>query len=74
MNIVINKEGEELNAIAIRHQGAGDLIKRQPDAKAVYIINHYDKESDSYSCSNYDDMNREIFIKSNKTVYVGFTF
>lgn len=74
MNIVINKDGEELTAIAIRHQGEGDLIKRQPDAKAVYVINHYDKESDSYSCSDYYDMNREIFIKSNKVVYVGFTF
>ena len=60
--------------IALRHMGTGDLVKRKPDAKTVYVVNHWDKETDRYSLSDYDDMNREIFLKSSTKVYVGFTF
>lgn len=74
MKQVTNKNGEVLNELAIRHVGNGDLIKRKPNANQVYVINHYDKASKSYSCSDYYDMNKEIFIKSDKLVYVGFDF
>ena len=70
----VQYNGDIMTEIAICHQGIGDLIKRKPEAKEVYIINHYDEETDSYSCSAWSDMNKEIFIKSNKLVYVGFTF
>lgn len=73
---VTDSYGDEMFAIKMSHvRKAGEnFIKRKPDAKAVYVINHYDKETKSFSCSDYDDMNKEIFIKADKTVFVGFSF
>jgi small nuclear ribonucleoprotein (snRNP)-like protein len=52
----------------------GEYIKRKPDAKAVYIRGEYCRISKAYSCIDADDMNREIFIKGDKIVFVGFTY
>lgn len=57
---------------------AGELIKRKPDAKAVWVINHRNRATKhckaEYSLSNSDDMNRELFLKADAVVYVGFTY
>lgn len=66
-------DGDIVNEIALRHVGAGDVLKRKPNAKAVYIVNHYAGKG-YWSLSKYDDMNSEIFLKSDTPVYVGFTF
>lgn len=50
------------------------FFKRKPDAKIVYVVNHYDRGSKSYSCSDAEDMNREVFIKANKPVFIGFEY
>lgn len=49
------------------------FFKRNPDAKAVFVVNHYNAAGKEYSCSNYET-GREIFIKANKPVFVGFTY
>lgn len=49
------------------------LIKGQPSAR-VWIRGDYDRTTKTYSAIAYDDINQEIFIKSNKIVLVGFTF
>lgn len=74
MRQVEAKDGDIMNEIALRHVDKGDLIKRKPDAKAVYVVNHYDRASKTYSLSDWNDMNREIFLKPDTLVYVGFTF
>ena len=76
INTATDIYGDQMYAIKISHvRKAGEnFIKRKPDAKAVYVINHYDKETNSFSCSDYDNMNKEIFIKACQTVYVGFSF
>lgn len=74
MRQVTDKYGDVMNEIALRHVGKGDLVKRKPDAKAVYVVNHYDRASKTYSLSDWHDMNREIFLKPSTMVYVGFTF
>ena len=66
-------DGDIVNEIALRHVGVGDVLKRKPNAKAVYIVNHYCGDG-YWSLSKYDDMNSEIFLKSATPVYVGFTF
>jgi hypothetical protein len=57
---------------------AGELIKRKPDAKDVWVINHRNRATKyckaEYSLSNSDDMNRELFLKADAVVYVGFCF
>jgi hypothetical protein len=52
----------------------GEYIKRKPDSKKVYIRGAFCKISKAYSCIDFDDINNEIFIKSNTIVFVDFTF
>ena len=49
-------------------------FKKKETSNMVYKLNHYDRTSKSYSCSSVDDIHHEVFIKSNKLVYVGFTY
>ena len=72
------KDGDAVQKIALGNMGAGDLIKRKPDAKAVYVINFRERAKRGkparYSLSKYDDMNSEIFLSEETPVFVGFTF
>lgn len=52
----------------------GDYVKRKPDAKAVYKRGDFDRASKSYALADTDDMNREIFLKADTLVYIGFTY
>jgi hypothetical protein len=52
----------------------GDYIKRKADSKAIYIKGAYDKASKSFSCTDVEDICREIFIKADKPVFIGFTY
>lgn len=72
------KDGDTVQEMRLAHMGEGDLIKRKPDAKAVYVVNFRERAKPGkpayYSLSKYDDMNTEIFISENTPVYVGFEF
>ena len=52
----------------------GEYIKRKADSKAIYIKGAYDKASKSFSCTDVEDICREVFIKSDKPVFIGFTY
>lgn len=58
----------------LRKVKRGDFFKRTETAKTVYIRGEYDRESKRFSCLCFDDMNREIFLKANTRVFVGFDF
>ena len=60
--------------VTIRSTGQGEFIRRKPGAKKVYIRGHYVRELRAFSCSDTEDMNREIFIKAGALVQVGFTY
>jgi hypothetical protein len=49
------------------------FFKRKPDAKGVFIVNHYNRAEKEYSCTNYET-GAEIFIKANKPVFIGFDY
>ena len=49
------------------------FFKRTPDAKAVFVINHYNAAEKEYSCTNYET-GAEIFIKANKPIFIGFDY
>ena len=72
------RDGDAVRKIALGNMGAGDLIKRKPDAKAVYVVNFRERAKRGkparYSLSKYDDMNSEIFLSEETPVFVGFTF
>lgn len=76
--IIETKNGDTVQEIRLAHMGEGDLVKRKPDAKAVYIVNFRERAKPGkpayYSLSKYDDMNSEIFLSENTPVYVGFEF
>jgi len=63
-----------MKEIKIKDLKAGEFFKRKPDAKGVFVRGDYDRSSKSFSAHDFDDICREIFIKADKTVFVGFTF
>lgn len=58
----------------IKELKKGEFLKRKADAKEVYIKDYYDRASKSFCCIAYSDINKWVFIKANKKVFVGFTF
>ena len=63
-----------MEEIEIKKTKKGEFLKRKADSQRVYVRGDYDRASKSYSCTAYDDINQEIFIKANKKVFIGFTF
>lgn len=52
----------------------GEYIKRKADAKTVYIKGAYDRSTKSYECTDTEDINKQIYIKADKPVFIGFTY
>lgn len=56
----------------------GEWFTRKPieDPKdnQIWIRGDYDRETKKYCSSNFDDINRFIYLKGETTVYVGYTF
>lgn len=48
----------------------GLLHLKDSENSPIWVRNHYDRGSKTYSLSAYDDVNREIFRKSNCFVYI----
>jgi hypothetical protein len=61
-------------SIELRKIKQGEVFKRKPDAKGLFVKGDYDRGTKSFSCSDYNDMNRELFIKSTKLVWLGFEY
>ena len=60
--------------VTIKSVKPGDYIKRKADSKAVYIKGAYCKASKAFECYDADDINKTIMIKSDKLVFIGFTY
>lgn len=63
-----------MQQVTIKSAKPGEYIKRKADAQAVYIKGAYDRATKSFECIDANDMNRQIYIKADKTVFVGFTY
>jgi len=63
-----------MQSIIIKNVKSGDFVKRKADSKAVYIKGAYDRTTKSFELTDTDDINRVIYIKADKPVYVGFTY
>jgi hypothetical protein len=53
---------------------AGDFVKRKPNAKTVYVRGHFVPGENRYALSDFDDVNREIFLDRKTPVYIDFLF
>jgi hypothetical protein len=51
-----------------------EFFKLNINSKTVYILNHYDRSSKTYSISPVEDFNKESFIKPERYIYIGFTY
>ena len=60
--------------ITLKSVKPGDYVKRKADSEAVYIKGAYDRTTKSFELQDVEDMNRFIYVKADKLVYVGFTY
>ena len=60
--------------ITLKSVKPGDFVKRKADSKAVYIKGAYDRTTKSFELIDTDDINKVVYIKADKLVYVGFTY
>ncbi len=58
----------------VRNVPTGTYIKRKAEAKKVYIAAGYCRGNRAYEIVDADDINRSMFIKGGKPVFVGFTY
>ena len=52
----------------------GEYIKRKADARKVYRKGDYIRSEKTFSCMDTDDISREILLKGDTMVYVGFDY
>jgi hypothetical protein len=67
-------EDGEAKPMALKNVKKGDYFKRKPEAKTVYIRGEYCKALKAYSCIDAEDINKELMIKGDKLVFIGFTY
>ena len=63
-----------MEQIQLKDVKKGEFIRRKADSKVTYIKGDYDRTNKDYSCINFDDINKELFIKGTTKVWIGFTF
>ncbi len=52
----------------------GEFFKLKPESKKVYVRGEYLEEENRYSCTDFDDINRERFFKPETVIHTGFEF
>jgi len=72
-----NSEGAHFLRAQLRHVNKGTEFRRKLDAKATFIRNHYNRKDSfgpaSFSCTDSEDICREIFLKPETWVFVEVT-
>lgn len=63
-----------MQKIQIKDVKKGDFVKRKPGAEKVYRRGEYDREAKKYALGDWDDISREILLKGDTLVYIGFDF
>lgn len=52
----------------------GELVKRSPTAKKVYVKGNYDRMAKAYELDDYDDISRQALVRGTTKVWAGFTY
>ena len=63
-----------MKQVQIKDVKKGEFIRRKPEAKTTFIRGQYDRSMKDYSCTDFMDTNREIFLKGTAKVWIDFTF
>lgn len=69
------KTAQPIEKVRLNRVKPGEYVRLsdKPNAK-TYKRGHYDREWKSFSLSDVNDANAEIFRKSTTLVFIGFTF
>jgi len=62
------------NTMQVKYIKRGEYVKRKPDAVKVYRRGEYDRATKRFSLVDCDDASREIFVKANTLLTVGFDY
>ena len=68
------KQTTGMKQVQLKDVKKGEFIRRKPDAKTTFIRGQYNRSMKDYSCTDFMDTNREIFLKGTTKVWIGFTF
>lgn len=63
-----------MQSILLKDVKKGEFIKRKPDAKKVYTRGEYDRAEKRFTCDDWDDISRAVYLKGNTPVFVDFDF
>jgi len=63
-----------MQTMTLKQTPKGEYVKRTATAKTVYVRGEYDPGTKRYSLIDAEDINREIFLKGNTPVFVGFEY
>ena len=65
---------ETTQQIALRDVPRGEFVRRKLDAGSTFTRQCYDRATRTYCLSDYDDINREIYLRGSTLVWVGFDY
>jgi hypothetical protein len=63
-----------MNQVKLNEVKPGEYVKRKADSKTVFVKGSYDKSTKAFSLTDTEDISREIFLKGNTPVFVGFEY
>jgi len=63
-----------MQTTTLKQAPKGEYVKRSASAKTVYVRGEYDLGTKRYSLTDTNDINREIFLKGNTPVFIGFEY
>lgn len=63
-----------MEAALLKNLPAGEFFKRKPDAIKVYRRGEYCRSRRKYQADDCDDICRELLLKGDTVVYIGFDY
>jgi hypothetical protein len=71
---VYDSNGNDFTMATLRDVKAGEFVTRKANLNKVYIKGAYDRATKRYSLTDTTDHCREIFLKADAIVFIGFTY
>lgn len=63
-----------MQVVTARNIAKGEFVKRKADSLKVYVRGDYCRISKAYVLQDWSDINRQIYVKADKPLYIGFDF
>lgn len=73
-NQVETEYGDTVTPIKLKDVKKGDFLRRNLKTLKTYTRGDYDRTYKKYRCDDWGDISRDILLKGNTVVYIGFDF